>query len=302
MSPTTKAQIQIHFCVLLWGFTAILGKEISLSAMPLVWWRLVIVTAVLACLPRVWRGCRAMSPRLLAAYAGIGVLVAVHWVTFYASIKLSNASVAVTCIALSTVFLAFVEPAIARRPFDARELLLGVAVIPGVALVVGAVPDGMRLGIAVGAFSALLVAVFGSLNKLLVEEGDPLTVTAIELGSGAALLSVLAPLLPHEGPAFPLPGERDAALLVTMAIVCTLLTFSLALVALRHISAFSAQLALNLEPVYTILFATLLLGEHRELSLRFYIGIAVILATVFTYPLLRRRRVVQPQAEALAQA
>jgi drug/metabolite transporter (DMT)-like permease len=137
MSPTTRAQYQIHFCVLLWGFTAILGKLISLPALPLVWWRMLIVVAALALLPRVWRNLRAMPRKLLLSYAGIGVLVALHWLTFYGAIKLANASVAATCIALATVFTALIEPWLTRTRFSKRELALGIAVLPGVALVVG---------------------------------------------------------------------------------------------------------------------------------------------------------------------
>ena len=234
MSAVTRAQLQIHFCVLLWGFTAILGKLITLAALPLVWWRMLIVAAVLSFIPRVWRGLGKMSTRLRAAYAGVGAVVALHWLTFYGSIKLANASVAVTCMALAPVFLAFVEPLVARRRFNPRELLLGVAVVPGVALVMGGVPLGMRWGMGMGAVSALLVAVFSALNKRLVEHGDPLAVTALELGAGAVLLTVLAPLLPHAGPAFPLPSPHDAALLAILALGCTLLPFTLSLVALRR--------------------------------------------------------------------
>src|SRR3546814_14809062 len=100
MTPAAKAQWQIHLCVVLWGFTAILGKLITLPALPLVWWRMLLVTVALALLPRVWRALRAMPPRLLLAYAGIGGLVALHWLTFYGPIKLFNASVGATCIPL----------------------------------------------------------------------------------------------------------------------------------------------------------------------------------------------------------
>ena len=296
MTQTSKAYLQIHFCVVLWGFTAILGKMITLPALPLVWWRMLIVTAALALVPRVWRGLRAMPARLLWAYAGIGVLVALHWLTFYAAIKLSNASVGATCIALATVFTAMVEPWLARSRFSRRDFLLGVAVLPGVALVVDGVPDDMRIGILVGVASAILVALFGSLNKRLVEHADPLTVTALELGAGTLALTLLAPLLPLVLPIFgdtdllTLPGARDAWLLLLLALVCTLLPFALSLVALRHMSAFSAQLATNLEPVYAIALAILLLGEQHELSLKFYLGVAIILAAVFIYPLLGKPR------------
>lgn len=299
MSAVTRAQLQIHFCVLLWGFTAILGKLITLAALPLVWWRMLIVAAVLSFIPRVWRGLGKMSTRLRAAYAGVGAVVALHWLTFYGSIKLANASVAVTCMALAPVFLAFVEPLVARRRFNPRELLLGVAVVPGVALVMGGVPLGMRWGMGMGAVSALLVAVFSALNKRLVEHGDPLAVTALELGAGAVLLTVLAPLLPHAGPAFPLPSPHDAALLAILALGCTLLPFTLSLVALRHLTAFGAQLAVNLEPVYAILIALVLLKENRELAPTFYLGVGVILAAVLAHPLFSARAAVKPAPDEL---
>jgi len=295
LSASTKAQLQIHFCVVLWGFTAILGKLITLPALPLVWWRMLLVVGVLALVPRVWRGLRAMSMRLVLSYAGIGVLVALHWLTFYGAIKLANASVAATCIALATVFTALVEPWLARSRFSRRELALGIAVLPGVALVVGGVPSEMRIGIVVGALSALLVALFSSLNKRLVEHGDALTVTAIELGAGTLAMTALAPLMPWLFPAFAgdllvLPASHDLAFLFALSLGCTLLPFALSLVALRHMTAFSAQLAVNLEPVYAIMLAILLLDEQRELTPLFYVGVAVILAAVFVHPLLRPSR------------
>ena len=293
LTDTARAQLQIHFCVLLWGFTAILGKLISLPAPALVWWRMLIVAGVLLMLPRLWRGLRALPPRLGLAYAGVGVIVALHWLTFYGAIKLANASVAATCIALAPVFLALVEPFITRRRFQPRELLLGIAVVPGVALVVGGIPDHMRIGVAVGALSALLVALFGAFNKRLVTHADALTVTCVELGAGALFLTVLAPLFPHEGSAFPLPDARDAWLLLVLALGCTLLPFVLSLVALRHLSAYSAQLAVNLEPVYAIGLAILLLGEQRELGPSFYAGVAIVLGAVLLHPLLVRPKPVE---------
>jgi len=307
MSDSRKAFIQIHFCVVLWGFTAILGKMISLPALPLVWWRLLIVVAALAVVPRVWRGWRAMSGKLRWAYAGIGALVSLHWLTFYGSIKLSNASVGVTCIALGTVFVAMLEPWLARSRFSKRELALGLLVLPGVVLVVGGVPKGMHLGIIVGTISAVLVAFFGVLNKRLVEHGDPLTVTAIELGAGAIVLTLLAPLMPVLFPVFAgdllvMPGTRDTLLLLALALACTLLPFTLSLMALRHMSAFAVQLAVNLEPVYAIVLAIALLGEQRELSPQFYLGVAVILAAVFIHPLLGRPKAVHPELLATAES
>jgi len=294
LSPAAKAQWQIHFCVLLWGFTAILGKLISLAALPLVWWRMLIVVVALALVPRTWRGLRAIPPRLVLAYAGIGVLVALHWLTFYGSIKLANASVGATCIALATPMTALLEPWLARRRFSWRELALGVATLPGVALVVGGLPPAMLLGLAVGTLSAVLVALFGSLNKRLVEQGDAFAVTALELGAGTLTVTAIAPLLPWlfaplASEVFILPDARDALLVLALALACTLLPFTLSLVALRHMSAFAAQLATNLEPVYAIVLAALLLGEQHELTPTFYLGAALILGVVFLHPLLEAR-------------
>src|SRR5690606_17612945 len=272
MTPSTKAQLQIHLCVVLWGFTAVLGKLITLPALPLVWWRMLLVAAALALVPRVWRGLRALPRRLLLSYAGIGVLVALHWLTFYGAVKLANASGAAACMALAAVFVAMIEPGLAKRRISRAELALGIVVLPGVALVVGGIPDGMRIGVAVGALSALFVALFGSLNKRLVEHADPLVGTGVELGAGTLALTLLAPLMPFlfpafAGPLFTLPGASDAGYLLLLAFACTLFPFALSLVALRHMSAFSAQLAVNLEPVYAIVLAIVLLSEQQELSL-----------------------------------
>lgn len=306
MTPASKAQWQIHLCVLLWGFTAIFGKLITLHALPLVWWRMLLVTGVLLLLPQVWNGLRGLPSRLRLAYAGVGVLVALHWLTFYASIKLANASVGATCMALATVFVAVIEPRLARRAFSWRELGLGLAVLPGVAMVVGGIPASMRIGVAMGALSALFVALFGSLNKRLVSHADPLTVTTLELGAGVLVLTALAPLLAVAAPSLSsvpwaaMPSPADGFYLLLLAFGCTLLPFALSLVALRHMSAFAAQLAVNLEPVYAILLAMLLLGEQRELGGWFYLGVLVILSAVVIHPLMHRGRRVVEASEALA--
>jgi drug/metabolite transporter (DMT)-like permease len=289
MSPERKALLQIHFCVLLWGFTAILGKLISLPALALVWWRMAIVVAVLLAWPSVRRELRRTSARTVAVFAGIGVIVALHWLTFYGAIKLSNASVAATCMAIGPIFMSLVEPWIARRPFDLRELVVGVVALPGVALVVGGTPGGMRLGLAVGVLSALLVAIFGSLNKRHVERAGPLVVTGVELAAGTLFLTLIALAWTPEGPLMPLPNPRDAGLLAILALGCTLLPFAVSLKALRHTSAFTAQLAVSLEPVYAVILAMVLLGEQRQLSWTFYVGVLVIIGAVFAHTFIRLR-------------
>lgn len=283
MAPVRKALLQIHLCVVLWGFTAILGKLISLPALELVWWRMLIVVAVLLAWPPLWRELGRTSPRTLALFAGIGVVVALHWLTFYGAIKLANASVAATCMAVGPVFLAVLEPRLAGRAFDRRELAAGLLALPGVALVVGGTPAGMQAGLAAGVVSAFLVAIFGALNKRYVELASPLLVTGVELAAGTLFLTLVALLARGDAPWSQLPDGRDAALLLTLSIACTLFPFALALHALRHTSAFMAQLAVSLEPVYAIVLAIVLLGEQRELSVTFYAGVVLILAAVFSH-------------------
>jgi drug/metabolite transporter (DMT)-like permease len=284
LTPLAKARWQMQFCVLLWGFTAILGKLISLPAPALVWWRMGMVTLALLLFPRVWRGLAQLPVRMWAIYAGIGIVVALHWLTFYGAIKLANASVAASCMALGSVFAALIEPLVTHRRFEPRELVLGIAVIPGVLLVAGGVPAGMRLGVGVGVVSAFLTALFGTLNKRYVDRADSFTVTFLELGAGALFLTLLLPLAPHAGAIFPVPDLRDTVFLLLLALGCTLLPYTLALVALRHIRAFDAQIALNLEPVYAIVLAIVLLGEQRELTPLFYAGVAILLLAVFAQP------------------
>ena len=290
MDSHRRALFQIHVCVVLWGFTAILGKLITLPAFPLVWWRLLLVTAALACFPRVWRALRSIPPRLALIYAGIGCVVAVHWLTFYGSVKLANASVAATCMALAPAVTALIEPWITGSRFERHNLLLGLLVIPGVALVVGGIPRDMHLGFWVGVASAALAAVFNALNKRYLGHHDAMAVTWLELGAGFLLVALISPLL-ASGHSFVLPDVRDGALLLVLAIACTLIPFALGLATLRHLSAFTTQLAINLEPVYSIAIAVLFLGESRDLDAAFYLGVAVVLAAVFGHGWLQMRQI-----------
>jgi drug/metabolite transporter (DMT)-like permease len=284
MKPSTRALFQIHFCIFLAGFTAILGKAITLAALPLVWWRMLIVVVALMLLPRFWTGLAKIHGRSLAIYLGVGIIVAVHWLTFYASIKLSNASVAATCMAFTSLFIAFFEPLMTRRAFDTREIFFGLAIIPGVVLLVGGTPSQMRTGLALGILSAFLFAMFSILNKRFIDRGAALTITGIEMASGALCLSIIGIMLPFEH-VFVMPGSHDAVLLLTLGLGCTLLPFALSLVALKHLTAFTTALVLNMEPVYAIVLAILIFREQQQLSPSFYTGVAIILAVVFSHPI-----------------
>jgi drug/metabolite transporter (DMT)-like permease len=289
VNPHRRALFEIHACVILWGFTAILGKLITLPAPQLVWWRMLLVSAALACVPRVWRALALIPARLRGVFAGIGCVVALHWVTFYASVKLANASVAATMMALAPVVTVLIEPALTGARFERHNLLLGLAVIPGVALVVGGIPGTMHLGFWLGVVSAALAAVFTVLNKRHLGQHDALAVTALELGAGFLLVALLAPLLSGPGQVVVLPSVHDGAWLLVLALLCTLVPYAVSLGTLRHLSSFTVQLAINLEPVYAIAVAVLFLGEARELRGLFFIGVAIVLAAVFGHAWLQIR-------------
>jgi drug/metabolite transporter (DMT)-like permease len=287
-----RALVEIHVCVLLWGFTAILGKLISLPALQLVWWRMLLVSVALTCVPRVWRELARIPARLACAYAGIGAVVALHWLAFYGSVKLANASVAAMTMALAPVVTALVEPAITGARFERHNLLLGIAVIPGVALVVGGIPGAMHGGFWLGVVSAVLAALFNVLNKRFLGARDALAVTALELGAGFLLVTLLSSILPgvsSAGPVFVWPSAPDGAWLIVLALLCTLVPYAVSLGTLRRLSSFTVQLAINLEPVYAIAIAVLFLGEARELSGLFFVGVAIVLAAVFGHAWLQIR-------------
>ncbi len=316
MSSYTIAWLQIHFCVFLWGFTAIIGRLITLPAMALVVWRMLLVAMVLLVLPRVWRGLSQLPAHLLLAFSGIGALVGLHWISFYGAVKLANASVAATCMATLPMFMCIIEPLVTGKRFVPKELLLGLLVLPGMAFVVGGTPAQMNLGIVAGVLSSLLAALFSAYNKRFILRTDSLTATTLEMASGGlTVLAIIAlvSLLPLEvdsgssvlvtlGGLQVLPSNTDLVWLLILALVCTLLPFALSLKAMRHISAYATALAVNLEPVYAMILGILILNEQQELNSSFYSGAAIILVVVFLYPrLTRNERTHQTTNKSLAQ-
>ena len=279
-----RALWQLHACVLLWGFTAPLGKLITLPSGALVVWRMGLAAAMLALLPRAWRGIGAMSAREAATLAGIGAVIAAHWLAFYGSIRLANASVAVACVALGSVFAAIIEPWVTGRAHRRSELLLGLLVLPGVLLLVGGVPLDMRPGIAVGVLAALLAALFAALNKRHATGAPAEGVALLQMAAGGLALAAGGALAFGAADTLRRPSAPDLGWLLALAAACTVLPMLLWLRALPHISAFTTQLTLNLEPVYAIILAALWFREYEQLTPLFYLGAALVLVTVFAQP------------------
>lgn len=291
MNKVQKAYLNLHIAVLLYGFTAILGDLISLNAMMLVWWRVLITSMSLILLFRMRKRLNILSWRTILQYAGIGVLVALHWLGFYGSIKLSNASIALIAMATTSFFSSFLEPYFLKKKIQTHEIILGVLIIPGMMLIVNSSDFSQIFGLIIGLIAAFLAALFNTLNKKLIDKTDEMTITFLELGSAWLFLSAVIPAyLLFTGESFAFwPSSRDWIYLLLLSLLCTTFAYVIALRALKYISAFAAALTVNLEPVYGILLAWLLLKENQELSTGFYIGVMIILIAVFSYPLLNKR-------------
>lgn len=292
---TGKAYAELHFAVLLFGFTAILGRLISLEEGLLVWYRMGITALSLLLFPGLLTRVRAIPRTNRWQLAGIGVLVALHWVTFFGSIKASTVSVALSCMGTMSLFTALLEPLIRRIPVRREDLLLGLFVIPGMYLI-HRFSGPYHTGIALGVLSAALAALFSVLNKSQVARFDALSITWLELGSGWIFLTLCLPWIwphgsnPDSGSVWAvLPSAYDWLWLLLLSLVCTTLAYVLALRALSSLSPFSYSLAINLEPVYGILLAMVLFREHRELNTGFFVGAAMILLSLLLHPWLRRQ-------------
>ncbi len=292
---TTKAYFQLHLSVLFWGFTAILGKVISVSALTLVWWRMVITSVCLFFILKSlkdWKKVSELPRNVLFKVMGIGCLVALHWLAFYGAIKLANASVAVVCIATMSLFTALIEPLINKSRFQWYEVGIGVVIIPAMMLIFNNLGENMTMGFVVGIIAAILSSCFSILNKIMLKEVEPLAMTFIEIGSGGILLTLLMPLYFIQNPdAQFIPTQMDWIWLFVLSIFCTILPYVMSLFALQKLSAFTTVLAVNLEPVYGVLLAYFLLHEDRELNLQFYIGVAIIVGSVMIHPFLRKKNV-----------
>lgn len=295
MNPRFRAYLQIHVAVILFGFTGILGDLIDMPQPTLVWWRMGLAAIGLLALPLLIPGAnflknsREIPAKRKMMMFGIGGIIAVHWITFFGGIALTNVSVALACMATVSFFTAILEPLILPRKFKWYELILGVVVIPGVMLIYQST-NFEFWGILVSLISAFLAALFSILNKKYVTEYDSTAVTFLELGSGWIILSLFLPFFYiFNEPMVFLPSDWDLLWLGLLAFGCTSFAFVISLAALRVLSTFSTNLTINLEPVYTIVLAFLIFAEHKELNAMFYPGAGIIILAVFAHPFLDKK-------------
>ena len=284
-----KALIQLHIAVFLAGFTAILGVFIKLNEGILVWFRLLITVVTLAAILLYRKQLVRIPFKEALKIFGVGVIVAIHWVTFYASVKYANASVALVCFSATGFFTALFEPLILKRRISLIETGLGLIAITGIYIIFDFHPQ-YKMGVFFGIISAVGSSLFPIYNKKLLLTYSPKILTFYELGGGLIALTVLVPLYLMQFPAaYYLPTTTDWLWLLVLAWLCTVVSFDLQLNALKKISAFTANLTYNLEPVYGIILAFIFLNENKDLHNEFYIGVLLILLAV-VLQMLRIRR------------
>ncbi|MEO6721388.1 MAG: DMT family transporter [Ferruginibacter sp.] len=275
-----KAFIQLHIAVFLAGFTAILGKLIGLNEGMLVWYRLLITVLSLGTLLYFKKELERISLKEAFKILGVGLIVAVHWVSFYGSVKYGNVSIAVVCLSGSGFFTAFFDPLINKRSIILLEILLGLLAIAGIYIIFDFHPQ-YKTGIIFGIISAIGSSLFPIFNKQLLQRHSPATLTLYELGGGFLALSLLVPGYLYVFPAgYFIPTPVDWIWLLLLAWVCTVLCFDLQLNALKKVSAFTANLAYNLEPVYGIILAFIFFNENKTLNSHFYLGVGLIILAV----------------------
>jgi drug/metabolite transporter (DMT)-like permease len=285
-----KAYGMIHLAVVAFAFTAILGAAISLPALTLVWWRVMIAGISLTFFTKGITFLKKLSTPDLLRFTGIGSLIAIHWLAFFASVKIAGASVCLICMATTCIFVSIIEPLILNQSFNRLNLILAGCIVPGMYFVVQSVGAAKYSGIAAGLFSAFLAGVFSSLNKKYIHQVTVWQMSWIEMWSAFATLSIV--MIAHNFLFDPIawkPNVHDWTYLLILGFICTTLAHALSLFALRHLSAFALNLVINLEPVYGVILAALILAENKKLSTHFYFGAALIMISVFVYPYIQKK-------------
>jgi drug/metabolite transporter (DMT)-like permease len=290
MNTTKRAYLELHIAVLLFGITAILGNLIQLSAVVLVWWRVFLASLFFLIFTKAASQIHQMPRRLFWKFVGIGCIVTLHWLAFYGSVKLANASVALICMATTSFQSALLEPLLTRQPIKWYEVAVGIIIVPAMMFIAGNLPSNMTMGLVLGMLASVLVVIFSILNKTLIDEADPLPISLLELGSSCVFLTLLFPIYFYfDKTAAFMPSPTDWIYLLILAVFCTNIGYLLATRSLKHLSAFATNLTVNLEPIYGIVLAILILKENKTLPMSFYVGSATILIAVLSYPFLKKR-------------
>lgn len=295
-----KAFLQLHIAVFLAGFTGILGRLISFNEGMIVWYRLLFTAATMWLLFSLMKKMQRIPLYDILKISGVGFIAAMHWVTFYGSIKYSNVSVALVCFSSISFFTALFEPLILKKRINITELFLGLLTMTGIYIIFH-FDTQFKRGIIVGLISALLASLFPIYNREFLKQINVETMLTWQQTGGFIVLSILLPFYLQQFPATNfLPGWEDLGWLLVLSWFCSVIAFQLSANALKRLSAFTVNLTYNLEPVYGILLAFAVYKENEFLSKWFYIGFAIIAAALIIHIILLmriERKIIQHAAE-----
>lgn len=291
-----QAFLYLHISVFLAGFTGPLGRLIDLNEGLLVWWRLFITAITMWIVFSFMGKLQRISAKDILKLTGIGFLAAIHWVTFYGSIKYANVSVALVCFSSVGFFTALVEPILLRVKIKWIEVFLGIMVMIGIYLIFHFNPE-YKIGIILGLICALLMAFVMIFIREFVQRLNPQTVLTYQMTGGLVTLSALMPFYMQQFPTdYIFPNLEDWMWLLMLSWFCSVLAFQFSTYALKRLTAFTVNLSFNLEPVYGIFLAIILFGENRDFDWSFFGGLALIFASLLIHIIMllaKERRIVK---------
>lgn len=289
MFANLKYHLLMHLIIFIWGFTGILGKLIHLEFYQIVFFRVLIAgTSLLLFLLIAGKKIRIKNTASALKVIGVGIIVVVHWLTFFKAIQVSTVSLGVLCLSTTTLHVSWLEPIVMKRKFSWIEFLLGLLVIVGIAFVSGNINTSHHEGVYWGLLSAMLAAFFSVFNARLNRDGIPSSsLTVYEMLTGTIVIFLWLFFQGEINAGFFEMTQSDFGWLVFLGIVCTSAAFMLMIEVVNKIGAFSASLSINLEPVYTMLLAIFILHENEQLNSRFYFGASFIVVIVFLNPVLK---------------
>ena len=293
-----KAFLQLHIAVFLAGFTGILGRLITLNEGMIVWYRLLLTAVTMWVLFGLMKKLQRIPVRDILKIAGVGFIAAMHWVTFYGSIKYANVSVALVCFSSIGFFTALFEPLILRKRINWVELLLGVITLTGIYIIFHFDTE-YKTGIIIGIISAMLASLFPIFNREFLKRINVETMLTWQQTGGLLTLSILLPFYLHKFPTESfIPSLENFGWLLILSWFCSVIAFQLSANALKKLSAFTVNLTYNLEPVYGIILAFIVYKENQFLSKWFFVGFAIIAVAliIHLYLLLKVERKITEHA------
>lgn len=286
---TTRDYLELHFIVLLWGFTAVLGKLITIPPMELVFYRVGLSTVLLALL--MWRKGLSFKLPALSTWQmlGNGALIAGHWVTFFASARVANVSISLAGFATIAWWTSILEPLVLKKKFRWYEMVLGVVILGGL-YIIFRFQFNHAWGLTLAIISAFLGALFTVLNGKFTNKYNHYTITFYEMLGATVSILIIFPWYAQQNPGgLQLnPTTLDWLYILILALVCTVYAYSISVELMKRISAFTINLTINLEPVYGIILALIVLGESERMTADFYVGALIIIGSILVYPLINR--------------